>query len=67
MPRLTLNMICVSAASQYVINYAGFGLLGRAYERNQAEQLAMIDLNMRVLTDSMVAASKRRMHHADPG
>ncbi|HXF88898.1 MAG TPA: hypothetical protein VNK48_11145 [Xanthobacteraceae bacterium] len=50
-----------------MINYAGFGLLGRAYERNQAEQLAMIDLNMRVLTDSMVAASKRRMHHADPG
>ncbi len=37
--------------AQYVVNNAGFGLLGQAAELDRAEQLAMIDLNMRVLTD----------------
>ena len=36
---------------QYVVNNAGFGLLGRAAELDRGEQLAMIDLNVRVLTD----------------
>jgi short-subunit dehydrogenase len=36
---------------QYVVNNAGFGLLGAAAELNRGEQIAMIDLNVRVLTD----------------
>src|SRR6185312_6202618 len=36
---------------QYVVNNAGFGLMGPAAELDRAEQLAMIDLNVRVLTD----------------
>ena len=36
---------------QYVVNNAGFGLLGPAAELDRSEQLAMIDLNVRVLTD----------------
>jgi short-subunit dehydrogenase len=36
---------------QYVVNNAGFGLLGPAARLDRAEQLAMIDLNVRVLTD----------------
>ena len=36
---------------QYVVNNAGFGLLGPAASLDRAEQLAMIDLNARVLTD----------------
>jgi uncharacterized protein len=36
---------------QYVVNNAGFGLLGRAAELDRGEQLTMIDLNVRVLTD----------------
>jgi hypothetical protein len=36
---------------QYVVNNAGFGLLGPAAELNRSEQLAMVDLNVRVLTD----------------
>ncbi len=36
---------------QYVVNNAGFGLLGLAAELDRGEQLAMIDLNARVLTD----------------
>jgi short-subunit dehydrogenase len=34
-----------------VVNNAGFGLLGAADELDRAEQLAMVDLNVRVLTD----------------
>ncbi|WP_457797554.1 SDR family NAD(P)-dependent oxidoreductase [Methylocystis sp. S23] len=37
-------------APQYLVNNAGFGLLGRVAELDQAEQLAMIDLNIRALT-----------------
>jgi short-subunit dehydrogenase len=36
---------------RYVVNNAGFGLLGRAAELDRAEQLRMIDLNIRTLTD----------------
>jgi short-subunit dehydrogenase len=36
---------------QYVVNSAGFGLLGQAAELDRADQLAMIDLNVRVLTE----------------
>jgi short-subunit dehydrogenase len=36
---------------QYVVNNAGFGLVGNAADLDRDEQLAMIDLNMRALTD----------------
>ncbi|WP_442756589.1 SDR family NAD(P)-dependent oxidoreductase [Methylocystis sp. JAN1] len=36
--------------TQYLVNNAGFGLIGSAAELDQAEQLAMIDLNVRALT-----------------
>jgi uncharacterized protein len=35
----------------FVVNNAGFGLVGSADELDRAEQLAMIDLNARALTD----------------
>ena len=34
-----------------MVNNAGFGLFGRAAELDRNEQLAMIDLNVRTLTD----------------
>jgi short-subunit dehydrogenase len=37
--------------ASYVVNNAGFGLLGRAAQLDRAEQLAMIDVNARALTD----------------
>jgi short-subunit dehydrogenase len=40
---------------QYVINNAGFGLLGPAVELEYAEQIAMIDLNVRVLAELSLA------------
>ena len=36
---------------QFVVNNAGFGLLGPAASLDRTQQLAMIDLNVRVLTD----------------
>jgi short-subunit dehydrogenase len=38
-----------------VVNNAGFGLAGRAAALDRAEQLAMIDLNVRALTDLSLA------------
>jgi uncharacterized protein len=38
------------AEPQYLVNNAGFGLLGRADAGDRKAQLAMIDLNMRALT-----------------
>jgi uncharacterized protein len=36
---------------EIVVNNAGYGLVGRAAELDRTEQLAMIDLNVRALTD----------------
>jgi uncharacterized protein len=38
-----------------IVNNAGFGLTGRAAELDRAEQLAMIDLNVRALTELSLA------------
>jgi uncharacterized protein len=43
------------AEPQYVVNNAGFGLIGRAANRDRDEQLAMIDLNVRALTELSLA------------
>ena len=40
---------------QYVVNNAGFGLAGRAAARDRDRLLAMIDLNVRALTDLSLA------------
>lgn len=40
-----------SLEPNFVVNNAGFGLVGAAAELDRAEQLAMIDLNARALTD----------------
>lgn len=40
---------------QYVVNNAGFGLLGTAAMLDRAEQLAMIDVNVRALTELSLA------------
>jgi uncharacterized protein len=39
----------------YVVNNAGFGLSGRAADLDRDEQLAMIDLNVRALTELSLA------------
>ena len=39
------------AEPQFIVNNAGFGLVGSAASLDRDEQLAMIDLNIRALTD----------------
>lgn len=43
------------AEPQYVVNNAGFGLVGVASTLDRAEQLQMIDLNMKALTELSLA------------
>lgn len=43
------------AEPEVVVNNAGFGLLGAAADLDRTEQLAMIDLNVRALTDLSLA------------
>lgn len=43
------------AEPQFVVNNAGFGLVGLATARDRDEQLQMIDLNMRALTELSLA------------
>jgi short-subunit dehydrogenase len=40
---------------EYVVNNAGYGLVGDAADRNRDDLLAMIDVNMRVLTELSLA------------
>jgi uncharacterized protein len=40
---------------EIVVNNAGFGLLGHAHKLDRTQQLAMIDLNVRALTDLSLA------------
>jgi len=46
-----------------VVNNAGFGLVGPADELDRAEQLAMIDLNVRTLTDLSIAFIPSLVEH----
>jgi uncharacterized protein len=41
----------LDAEVENVVNNAGFGLFGNAVELDRGEQLAMVDINVRVLTD----------------
>jgi short-subunit dehydrogenase len=43
------------AEPQYMVNNAGFGLVGLAGERDREETLAMIDVNVRALTELSLA------------
>jgi hypothetical protein len=44
-------LAAANAEPQYVVNNSGFGLVGPAETRSRDEQLMMIDLNMRALTE----------------
>ena len=46
-----------------VVNNAGFGLVGAAAKLDRAEQLAMIDLNVRALTDLSLAFVETLQRH----
>jgi short-subunit dehydrogenase len=53
--RIAAELSARGLAPRNVVNNAGFGLIGPADELDRAEQLAMIDLNVRTLTDLSLA------------
>ena len=53
--QIAKELVALNVEPQYVVNNAGFGLLGPAGELAYAEQIAMIDLNVRVLVELSLA------------
>src|SRR5262245_2463249 len=53
--RITDALASQGVEPQYVVNNAGFGLVGSATARDRDEQLQMIDLNVRALTELSIA------------
>jgi short-subunit dehydrogenase len=49
--RLAHELATRGLEPRFVVNNAGFGLVGNAHELDRGEQLEMIDLNVRALTD----------------
>lgn len=48
-------LVTLGAEPQFIVNNAGFGLVGLAGSRDRDEQLAMLDLNVRALTSLSLA------------
>jgi uncharacterized protein len=48
---------------EYVVNNAGFGMFGQAIERDRLEQLGMIAVNIRALTDLSLRFSDHLIRH----
>ena len=58
------ELLAHSAEPQYVVNNAGFGLVGAAGSRDREESLQMIDVNVRVLTElSLAFVEPLARHH----
>jgi short-subunit dehydrogenase len=53
--RIKAELAAHALEPRYVVNNAGFGLVGEASQLDHAEQLAMIDLNIRFLTELSLA------------
>ncbi len=53
--QITAELAVRRLEPKYVVNNAGFGLVGEAAQLDRAEQLAIIDLNVRFLTDLSLA------------
>jgi short-subunit dehydrogenase len=52
---IATHLIVLGLEPEIVVNNAGFGLFGAARTLDRAEQLAMVDLNVRALTDLSLA------------
>jgi short-subunit dehydrogenase len=53
--RIAEALAAHGAEPEFVVNNAGFGLIGRAAELDRARQLAMVDLNVRAVTELSLA------------
>jgi short-subunit dehydrogenase len=48
---------------EYVVNNAGFGIFGKSYQRDRDDQLDMITVNVRALTDLSLRFSEQLIRH----
>lgn len=62
--RIAAELASLRAEPQYVVNNAGFGMMGPAVELEPARQLAMIDVNVRVVAElSLAFIDSLARHH----
>jgi short-subunit dehydrogenase len=61
--RIAEELRAQGAEPQYMVNNAGFGLVGRAGSRGPAEELGMIDVNVRALTELSLAFADSLARH----
>ena len=61
--RIAAILVAEGVEVDYVVNNAGFGMFGRAIDRDRVEQLGMIDLNVRTLTELSLRFSDSLIRH----
>ncbi len=61
--RIAEALTAAGVEVDYVVNNAGFGLFGRAFQRDRADQLDMIAVNIRALTDLSLRFSDQLIRH----
>lgn len=61
--RIAAALAAQGAEPQYMVNNAGFGLVGLAIARGREEQLPMIDVNVRALTELSLAFADSLARH----
>jgi short-subunit dehydrogenase len=61
--RIAEALAAAGVEAEYVVNNAGFGLFGRAVQRDRADQLDMITVNIRALTDLTLRFSDQLIRH----
>lgn len=61
--RIAAALAAQGAEPQYMVNNAGFGLVGLAAVRGRDEQLPMIDVNVRALTELSLAFADSLARH----
>src|SRR6202049_967831 len=61
--RIAAALAAEAVEVEYLVNNAGYGLFGRAIDRDRAEQLGIIGVNIRALTDLSLRFADQLVRH----
>jgi len=61
--RIAAALAAEGVEVEYLVNNAGYGLFGRAIDRDRAEQLGIIGVNIRALTDLSLRFADQLVRH----
>lgn len=61
--KIAESLAVAGAEVEYLVNNAGYGLFGRAIERDRMDQLGIIAVNVRALTDLTLRFSDHLIYH----